>query len=39
MRASQAARSLQHGRVQVYLLYLLLGLATLAVIVLLGGGQ
>jgi len=39
MRASTAARSLQHGRVQSYLLYLLIGLAALAVMVLLGGGQ
>jgi hydrogenase-4 component B len=39
MRASAAARSLQHGRVQSYLLYLLIGLAALAVLVLLGGGQ
>lgn len=39
MRASLAARSLQHGRVQAYLLYLLLGLAALAAVVLLGGGQ
>jgi hydrogenase-4 component B len=38
MRISMAARSLQHGRVQAYLLYLLIGLATLAVLVLLGGG-
>jgi hydrogenase-4 component B len=37
MRASRAARNLQHGRVQSYLWYLLLGLAALAVIVLLGG--
>jgi hydrogenase-4 component B len=39
MRISAAARSLQHGRVQSYLLYLLIGLAALAVLVLLGGGQ
>jgi hydrogenase-4 component B len=39
MRASTAARSLQHGRVQSYLLYLLIGLAALALLVLLGGGQ
>jgi len=38
MRISMAARSLQHGRVQAYLLYLLIGLAALAVLVLLGGG-
>ncbi len=37
MRASTAARSLQHGRVQSYLLYLLIGLAALAVLVLFGG--
>jgi hydrogenase-4 component B len=34
MRASRVARSLQHGRVQAYLLYLLIGLAALAVVVL-----
>ncbi len=39
MRASRAARRLQHGRVQSYLLYLLIGLAALTVVVLLGGGQ
>ena len=36
MHASRAARSLQHGRVQAYLLYLLIGLAALAVVVLWG---
>jgi hydrogenase-4 component B len=39
MRVSRAARSLQHGRLQSYLLYLLIGLAALAVVVLLGAGQ
>jgi hydrogenase-4 component B len=39
MRVSTLARRLQHGRVQSYLLYLLIGLAALAVVVLLGGGQ
>ena len=39
MRISRAARNLQHGRLQSYLLYLLIGLAALAVVVLLGGGQ
>ena len=39
MRISTAARSLQHGRVQSYLLYLLIGLAALAMLVLFGGGQ
>jgi hydrogenase-4 component B len=39
MRVSTAARSLQHGRLQAYLLYLLMGLAALAVLVLLGGGR
>jgi hydrogenase-4 component B len=37
MCASMAARSLQHGRVQSYLLYLLIGLAALALLVLFGG--
>jgi hydrogenase-4 component B len=36
MQLSQAARRLQHGRVQAYLFYLLIGLAALAVVVLLG---
>jgi hydrogenase-4 component B len=39
MRVSRAARSLQYGRLQSYLLYLLIGLAALAVLVLSGGGQ
>jgi hydrogenase-4 component B len=39
MRVSTAARSLQHGRVQAYLLYLLIGVAVLSILVLLGGGQ
>jgi hydrogenase-4 component B len=39
LRISAAARSLQRGRVQSYLLYLLLGLAVLAVLVVLGGGR
>ena len=39
MRVSTAARSLQHGRVQSYLLYLLIGLAALAVLVALESGQ
>jgi hydrogenase-4 component B len=39
MRVSAAARSLQHGRVQAYLLYLLIGVAALSLLVLLGGGQ
>ena len=39
MRASAATRSLQHGRVQSYVLYLLIGLAVLAALVALGSGQ
>jgi hydrogenase-4 component B len=39
MRASLAARSLQHGRVQFYLLYLLIGLAALGLFVLFGGWE
>jgi len=39
MRVSAAARSLQHGRVQAYLLYLLIGVVALSLIVLLGGVQ
>jgi hydrogenase-4 component B len=38
MQVSAAARRLQHGRVQSYLLYLLIGLAALAGVVLVGGG-
>ena len=39
MQLSMAARRLQHGRVQAYLLYLLIGLAALAVVVLVGGDK
>jgi hydrogenase-4 component B len=39
MRLSQAVRRLQHGRVQAYVLYLLVGLAALAVVVLVGTAQ
>jgi hydrogenase-4 component B len=39
MRVSRMARSLQHGRLQSYLLYLLIGLAALAVVVLLGSRE
>lgn len=39
MRVSGAARKLQHGRLQFYILYLAGGVAALACIVWLGGGQ
>ena len=39
MRISLAARSLQHGRVQAYLFYLLIGVVGLGLLVLLGGGK
>jgi len=39
LRVSTAVRSLQHGRVQAYLLYVLIGVVAVTVIVLLGGGQ
>ncbi len=39
MRVSALARSLQQGRVQAYLLYLLIGAAALSILVLLGGGH
>jgi len=39
MQLSMAARRLQHGRVQAYLLYLLIGLAALAVVALLGADK
>lgn len=38
MRVSTLARSLQHGRLQAYLLYLLIGVGALALLVLLRGG-
>ena len=38
MRLSGVARQLQHGRVQAYLFYILVGLAALSVIAVLGGG-
>lgn len=38
MRLAAAARRLQHGRLQAYLMYLLLGVAALAGIALLGNG-
>ena len=37
IRVSTAVRRLQHGHIQSYILYIVAGLATLAVIVLLGG--
>jgi hydrogenase-4 component B len=39
LRVSTAARSLQHGRVQAYLLYLLIGVGALSLLVLFGGAQ
>ena len=39
MQLAMAARRFQHGRVQSYLLYLLIGLAALAGLVLVGGGK
>jgi hydrogenase-4 component B len=39
MSLSTAARRLQHGRLQAYILYLVLGLAALAVLVFAGGGK
>jgi len=39
MQLSATARRLQHGRLQAYLLYLVIGLAVLAGLVLTGGGQ
>ena len=38
MQVSRTVRRLQHGRVQAYLLYLLVGLGALAALVLLGNG-
>ena len=39
MRVSAAARRLQHGRVQAYMLYLIIGLAALAAVVLAGTSE
>jgi hydrogenase-4 component B len=39
LQLALAARRLQHGRVQAYVLYLLVGLAALAVVVLVGGDK
>jgi hydrogenase-4 component B len=39
MKVSTAVRRFQHGRVQSYLLYLLLGVVALAAVVLRGGGE
>lgn len=39
MRVSSAARRLQHGRLQFYILYTVVGLVALAIVVELGGGQ
>lgn len=39
MRVSTAVRRLQHGRLQAYILYLLLGLAALALLATMGGGK
>jgi hydrogenase-4 component B len=38
MRMANAARRLQHGRVQAYVLYLVAGLVVLGVMALMGGG-
>jgi hydrogenase-4 component B len=38
MQLSNLTRRLQHGRLQAYLLYLVVGIAALAVLVLTGGG-
>ena len=39
MRVSTAVRRLQHGRVQSYIFYLLLGLAALAILAAMGGAK
>jgi len=39
MRLATAARGMQHGRVQAYLLYLVLGVAGLAAVALMGGSR
>ncbi len=39
MRVSMAVRHLQHGRLQAYIFYMLIGLAALALLALLGGAK
>jgi hydrogenase-4 component B len=39
MRVSTAVRRLQHGRLQAYILYLLVGLVALALLASTGGGR
>jgi hydrogenase-4 component B len=39
MHVVTAVRRLQHGRVQAYVLYLVIGIAALAALVMMGGGQ
>jgi hydrogenase-4 component B len=39
LNLSAVARRLQQGRVQTYLLYLLIGIAALAILVVIGGAQ
>jgi hydrogenase-4 component B len=39
VRVATAARALQHGGVQSYLLYLVIGIAGLGIVVLMGGGS
>jgi hydrogenase-4 component B len=39
LRVSTAVRRLQHGRVQSYIFYLLLGLAALAILAVMGGAK
>jgi hydrogenase-4 component B len=39
MRAGAAARRLQHGRIQAYILYVLIGVVGLALLAVIGGGR
>jgi hydrogenase-4 component B len=39
MRLVASVRRLQHGRVQAYVLYLVIGIAALAALVMIGGGE
>jgi len=39
MQVAAAVRRLQHGRLQFYILYLVVGMAVLAVLVIAGGGR
>jgi hydrogenase-4 component B len=39
MRAAESARRLQHGRIQAYILYVLVGVVGVALLAVMGGGR